>query len=451
MSKHLIQQRTATTYADQIRRISSNENEITMAEVAEVLSKVQGSVVEPEGKYKISAYGHSKIANLKSRFHNTGDIFAIPNYYDYNPSNKNFKKWVAPLSTDGNFIIVEDYPVDIAPINSYDDQVVHIIINVQTANMEIRLSSDIGGMFNWVDWGDGTVTELPFFESHIYTNSGYYTIKLTGKSSRYNSARTYYLITDENFANSVVEIMYAADFERCHISIYDMPNNPEISFGYGLTKLPIHNYSWEPKMQNCIIPGTVENIPDHFMYNNDNLELLVLDYGIKTIFNSAFCNCSKIQNIILPDSITDIQDYAFDGCISVGYIKLPKFVKTIGKRAFDGCFSNTPYINAIMIIPESVESIGEGAFSFNGNASAAPDVVYKTNCDIGSAFKYGYLHYLIITTTDSMINLDLSNKWWDISRIYVPDNLISVYKADTNWSIDSNKIYPLSECEVDYS
>ena len=62
--------------------------------------------------------------------------------------------------------------------------------------------------------------------------------------------------------------------------------------------------------------------------------------------------------MILPESVTTIGGGAFQGCTSITSMVLPESVTTIGYRAFEECTSITS-----VIVPESVTEIGHHAFA----------------------------------------------------------------------------------------
>ena len=109
------------------------------------------------------------------------------------------------------------------------------------------------------------------------------------------------------------------------------------------------------------------------------------------IDNSAFSGCSGVTSITIPNSVTSIGDYGFSGCSGLSTVTIGNSVTSIGECAFSHCSvlasfvvgsGNTTYdsrdnCNAIIetatntliagckntIIPNSVTSIGEWAFS----------------------------------------------------------------------------------------
>lgn len=67
------------------------------------------------------------------------------------------------------------------------------------------------------------------------------------------------------------------------------------------------------------------------------------DYTVKAntklIAESAFDECTGLENVTIPGTVTTIQNYAFEGCTGLESIALSNGVKTIGEKAFNGCSS----------------------------------------------------------------------------------------------------------------
>lgn len=66
---------------------------------------------------------------------------------------------------------------------------------------------------------------------------------------------------------------------------------------------------------------------------------------------------SKNSDAVIPDSVTSIGDGAFRYCSGLASVIIPEGVTSIGDEAFYGCSSLTK-----VIIPESVTSIGNEVF-----------------------------------------------------------------------------------------
>ena len=90
----------------------------------------------------------------------------------------------------------------------------------------------------------------------------------------------------------------------------------------------------------------------------ENLTSVVIPDSVVFIGDSAFYNCSSLTNVVIPDSVISIGDGAFAYCSSLASVVIPDSVISIGTGAFQNCSSLTS-----VVIPNSVTSIGSSAFS----------------------------------------------------------------------------------------
>ena len=92
--------------------------------------------------------------------------------------------------------------------------------------------------------------------------------------------------------------------------------------------------------------------------DNDLDGVYSIKKGVKVIANNAFSWCFySLKSIIIPDSVTSIGDYAFSECNSLKSINIPDSVTRIGYSAFKSCGCLTS-IN----IPPSLTTIEYGTF-----------------------------------------------------------------------------------------
>ena len=92
--------------------------------------------------------------------------------------------------------------------------------------------------------------------------------------------------------------------------------------------------------------------------DNDLDGVYSIKKGVKVIANNAFSWCFySLKSIIIPDSVTSIGDYAFSECNSLKSINIPDSVTRIGYSAFKSCGCLTS-IN----IPPSLTTIENGTF-----------------------------------------------------------------------------------------
>ena len=140
-----------------------------------------------------------------------------------------------------------------------------------------------------------------------------------------------------------------------------------IEIGNSVTSIGDYAFSSCSSLTSIEIPNSVTSIGNSAFYGCDGLTSIVVDAGnskydsrndcnaiIETVSNTLVVGC---QNTIIPNSVTSIREYAFHGCSSLTNVEIPNSVTSIGKSAFSSCSSLTS-----IEIPNSVTSIGNSAF-----------------------------------------------------------------------------------------
>lgn len=126
--------------------------------------------------------------------------------------------------------------------------------------------------------------------------------------------------------------------------------------------------------------------------------LRALDYSglssllsISNEYNDA-ATMRYLEKVILPNSLTEIGDSAFKNCTSLNEIIIPGTVETIGPSAFYSCTQFTE-----LEIPPSVTTIGDNAFNdctaleeirFYGNTPPANIGNYAFSASFGGVIKH---------------------------------------------------------------
>ncbi len=77
------------------------------------------------------------------------------------------------------------------------------------------------------------------------------------------------------------------------------------------------NYSYFLSGYQMMQPSTLTEIGDYACYYHNKLQQVVLNYGVKTIGNSAFANCDKLTYMLIPSSVTNYKADSFDGLYSL--------------------------------------------------------------------------------------------------------------------------------------
>ena len=146
-----------------------------------------------------------------------------------------------------------------------------------------------------------------------------------------------------------------------------------------------------------------------------------IPYGVTSIGNYVFFDCTSLTSITISDGVTSIGDYAFAYCKSLTSVTVPDSVTSIGDNAFDGCKNLTS-----ITIPDSVMSIGNNAFAYCSSLTSitVPDSVTRIG-DHAFAFCYSLTS---ITIPDSVTSIENSTFFYckSLTSITIPNSVRSI-------------------------
>ena len=211
------------------------------------------------------------------------------------------------------------------------------------------------------------------------------------------------------------------------------------------------------------IKKTTEIICDRAFFDCINLTSISVPNSVKDIGEWAFAGCSLLSSIDIPNSVISIGNNAFAGCLSLKYISIPESVICLNGNSFcewDGeleCLSaNFIYEDDVLfnkdkseiisfrnqeiesyIIPDSVTSIGDGAFGCCSSLSSLviPDSVVNIK---GNPFYFwkGKLECLsasFIYEDNVLFNMDksklISFRNQEAKSFIIPDGVKSIGKC----------------------
>ena len=139
-------------------------------------------------------------------------------------------------------------------------------------------------------------------------------------------------------------------FEGCEIKT--------VTIGDGITSIGDYVFKGCSGMTELTLPNSITSIGESAFRGCSGLTKLTLPNSITSIGESAFDGCSGLTKLTLPNGVTSIGNAAFEDCSGLIELTLPNSVTSIGNAAFYGCTGLTE-----LILPNSVTSIGYGAFS----------------------------------------------------------------------------------------
>ncbi len=262
---------------------------------------------------------------------------------------------------------------------------------------------------------------------------------------------------------------------------------------YTVTTIGGNTFTYCSTLHSVTIPNSVTTIEFGAFYNCSDLTSISIPNSVKSIDESAFNGCSGLTSIPIPNSVNYIGESAFNGCSGLTSIFIPNSVNYIGNSAFNGCSglteisvetNNEKYssINGVLYskdqtilikypesyetsfyeIPNSVTSIGQGAFSKCSGLTSL--TIGNSTTSIGdNAFEgcYSLQNIYCMPTTPPKYDSYFSNENYMYTKLYVPIGTLSVYERVDPWrnfwnieeydfsGVDDITIDDYSECPVE--
>ena len=210
------------------------------------------------------------------------------------------------------------------------------------------------------------------------------------------------------------------------------------------------------------IKETTEIICDRAFFVCINLTSIGVPNSVKDIGEWAFAGCSLLSSIDIPNSVISIGNIAFAGCLSLKYISIPESVICLNGNPFGDCEGEIECLSANFIyeddvlfnkdkseiisfrnqeiesyiIPDSVTSIGDGAFEGCSSLSSLviPDSVVNIK---GNPFylwkgKLECLSASFIYEDNVLFNMDksklISFRNQEAKSFIIPDGVKSIGK-----------------------
>ena len=188
----------------------------------------------------------------------------------------------------------------------------------------------------------------------------------------------------------------------------------DITLPVHLTSIPSYCFQSCSALKTLELPSGLQAIGQYAFKGCSSLISVTIPDGV-SLGTNAFSDCSKLASVVLPDDLNAIPDFCFQNCTTLATIAWPHDLITIGKYAFAGCqFEGADYT---VELPSTVTSIGVKAFDI--------------------------IRHLIIPST-SPVSIAADSFGIDHTFLYVPSNMVEMYKVRSYWINYANHIWPIS-------
>ena len=178
-----------------------------------------------------------------------------------------------------------------------------------------------------------------------------------------------------------------------------------------------------------IIKDRTKIICDGAFYYCSALAEVVIPNSVTSIGNCAFAKCNALSNIAIPDSVTSIGNYAFSSCCSLSDIIIPDSVENVGNGAFQYCS-----LLECISIPESVICLNGNPFcNWNGKLECLSssfiyedDVLFNMKKSEIISFRKQKIESYIIPDSVTSIGDSAFSGCHSLSNIVIPDSVTSI-------------------------
>ena len=193
-----------------------------------------------------------------------------------------------------------------------------------------------------------------------------------------------------------------ANNEILYTTKYGYPIELSITEGFGGNMM---SHTYENGLGKIVFDNDVTAIPDEAFKDCNSIVTITLPNCVKTIGESAFAQCYGLTSITIPDSVTTIGEWAFYNCLS-----LTEFNGELASE--DGkCLIIDGTLNSFALgcgateytIPDSVTTIGDGAFTYCSSLVSVTIPVSVTT--IGDDVFYNCFSLTSVTIGDSVTTI----------------------------------------------
>ena len=132
---------------------------------------------------------------------------------------------------------------------------------------------------------------------------------------------------------------------------------------------------------------------------------LVIPQGVTAIGRGAFEGCSSLTSVVIPASVTAIGEFAFNRCTSLASVVIPTSVTAIGDCAFQACTSlaSVEYKGTLLQWCAMDNDVSLGADARSIKLQDVPNLKTVTALDLTGAEKIGRCAFSVCASLVSVV------------------------------------------------
>lgn len=342
-----------------------------------------------------------------------------------------------------DFIQFEDPIAKYACVEKFD-----INRDGEISYAEAAAVTSLSGLF--ADWN--TVTsfdEIRYFTGVTSTNGVFNGLTKLKKANLPNHIQTVGTFRD---CSSLESVTLPESLERLPSHCFDGCSSlSTISLPPTLKSLPSYCFNYCSSLSSITIPSDITIIPDYCFCYCSSLSTFELPSSITSIGESAFVACTLLPSIKFPEGLRSIGADAFHSCSAISSLDLPTSLSSLGERAFawctslasvrlpsnmttvpSGCFLCCEELTSIFW-PQALTNIEDSAFSGCGFKNCNYTLELPSTVTSIGISSFEGTHHLILPSASFISIVPRSFKKGEVF-LYVPANMVEMYKARSIWS-----------------
>lgn len=120
------------------------------------------------------------------------------------------------------------------------------------------------------------------------------------------------------------------------------------------TEIGINGFSSSPKV--LTIPGNIKVISVKAFEDNDELEELIIEEGVRWLYSNSFENCKALKSVKIPSSVGGVYNKAFLNCTALKTVTIYKDVILPYETIYYDVFEGSSYKSATLYVPYGSKS-----------------------------------------------------------------------------------------------